>query len=127
MILSKTDKVEAGRVIDANSNRTPWMRNRMWKTSDEGTTYLESLARRVPRSTVTSNSSIILLDPTPPFLSCFFTPHSDFWILMDGPMTAGPRIDDHVADLAFLRPDGGATRLSDYRGPLLLVFLRHLH
>ena len=37
-----------------------------------------------------------------------------------------PRVGDHVADLAFLRPDGSAARLSDFPGPLLLVFLRHL-
>ena len=46
---------------------------------------------------------------------------------MDGLMTTGPRIGDHVADLTFLRPDGEATRLSECRGPLLLVFIRHLH
>ena len=46
---------------------------------------------------------------------------------MDGLMTTGPRIGDHVADLTFLRPDGEATRLSACSGPLLLVFVRHLH
>jgi hypothetical protein len=38
----------------------------------------------------------------------------------------GPRISDHGADLTFLRPDGSAVRLSEFPGPLLLVFLRHL-
>ncbi len=38
----------------------------------------------------------------------------------------GPRVGDHVADLTFLRPDGAAVRLSEFPGPLLLVFLRHL-
>ena len=38
----------------------------------------------------------------------------------------GPRVGDRVADLTFLRPDGSATRLSEFPGPLLLVFLRHL-
>lgn len=38
-----------------------------------------------------------------------------------------PQIGDPISDLAFLRPDGAAVRLSDYPGRLLLVFLRHLH
>lgn len=38
----------------------------------------------------------------------------------------GPRVGDHLADLTFLRPDGSAVRLSEFPGPLLLVFLRHL-
>lgn len=40
---------------------------------------------------------------------------------------SGPRVGDHVADLAFFRPDGSPVRLSEFPGPLLLVFLRHLH
>ena len=36
------------------------------------------------------------------------------------------QIGDCVADQAFLRPNGEKVRLSDYSGPLLLVFLRHL-
>lgn len=39
----------------------------------------------------------------------------------------GPRVGDPVADLTFLRPDGATVRLSEFPGPLLLVFLRHLH
>src|SRR4051812_43345718 len=67
--------------------------------------------------------------PTVPTIAStrLFTPHSAFCIHPDGLMTAGPRIGDVVADLAFLRPDGEATRLSNFGGPLLLVFLRHLH
>lgn len=38
----------------------------------------------------------------------------------------GYRVGDRAVDLAFLRPDGSAVRLSEYPGPLLLVFLRHL-
>lgn len=44
-----------------------------------------------------------------------------------GMRTSGPRVGDRVADLTFLRPSGDAVHLSDYPGPLLLVFLRHLH
>ena len=35
-------------------------------------------------------------------------------------------VGDQVADLTFLRPDGTAARLSEFPGPLLLIFLRHL-
>ncbi len=38
----------------------------------------------------------------------------------------GPRVGDTIADLSFFRPDGSAVLLSDYSGPLLLIFLRHL-
>ena len=38
----------------------------------------------------------------------------------------GLDVGDHVADLTFLRPDGTAVRLSEFPGPLVLVFLRHL-
>jgi hypothetical protein len=38
----------------------------------------------------------------------------------------GLNVGDRVADLTFLRPDGTAVRLSEFPGPLLLVFLRHL-
>ena len=38
----------------------------------------------------------------------------------------GLDVGDRVADLTFLRPDGTAVRLSEYPGPLVLVFLRHL-
>ena len=37
------------------------------------------------------------------------------------------QIGDRVPDLEFLRPNGDTVRLSDHPGPLLLVFLRHLH
>jgi hypothetical protein len=37
------------------------------------------------------------------------------------------QIGDRVDDLAFLRPNGDEARLSEYPGPLLLIFLRHLH
>ena len=37
------------------------------------------------------------------------------------------QIGDRVTGLAFLRPNGDEVRLSDYPGPLLLIFLRHLH
>jgi peroxiredoxin len=37
------------------------------------------------------------------------------------------RVGDRVEDLAFLRPDGAPVRLSDFAGPLVLVFLRHLY
>lgn len=39
----------------------------------------------------------------------------------------GLDVGDPVADLSFLRPDGTTTRLSEFPGPLVLVFLRHLH
>lgn len=39
----------------------------------------------------------------------------------------GPRVGDLVADLTFLQPDGTTVHLSEFSGPLLLVFLRHLH
>jgi peroxiredoxin len=39
----------------------------------------------------------------------------------------GLSVGDPVTDLTFLRPDGSTVRLSDFPGPLLLVFLRHLH
>jgi len=35
-------------------------------------------------------------------------------------------IGDQVEDLSFLRLDGAVARLSDFPGPLLLIFLRHL-
>jgi hypothetical protein len=38
----------------------------------------------------------------------------------------GVDVGDRVDDLAFLRPDGTAVRLSEHPGPLLLIFLRHL-
>ena len=38
----------------------------------------------------------------------------------------GLDVGDRVDDLTFLRPDGTAVRLSEFPGPLLLVFLRHL-
>jgi hypothetical protein len=38
----------------------------------------------------------------------------------------GLDVGDHVADLTFLSPDGAAIRLSEFPGPLLLIFLRHL-
>jgi hypothetical protein len=38
----------------------------------------------------------------------------------------GVDVGDCVDDLAFLRPDGTAARLSEFPGPLLLIFLRHL-
>ena len=38
----------------------------------------------------------------------------------------GLDVGDHVAELTFLRPDGTAARLSEFPGPLLLIFLRHL-
>ena len=37
------------------------------------------------------------------------------------------QIGDRVDDLTFLRPNSDAVRLSDHPGPLLLIFLRHLH
>ena len=37
------------------------------------------------------------------------------------------QIGDRVEDLAFLGANGNKARLSDYPGPLLLIFLRHLH
>jgi len=39
---------------------------------------------------------------------------------------SGPRVGDPIADLSFIRPDGSAVRLSEFSGPLLLIFLRHL-
>jgi peroxiredoxin len=36
-------------------------------------------------------------------------------------------VGDQVADLQLLRPDGSSVRLSDFRGPLVLIFIRHLH
>ena len=38
----------------------------------------------------------------------------------------GPRVGGHLVELTFLRPDGTTTRLSEYPGALLLIFLRHL-
>lgn len=38
----------------------------------------------------------------------------------------GVDVGDRVDDLPFLRPDGTAVRLSEFPGPLLLIFLRHL-
>ena len=38
----------------------------------------------------------------------------------------GLRVGDPVADQTFLRGDGTPVRLSEYSGPLLLIFLRHL-
>jgi len=35
-------------------------------------------------------------------------------------------VGDHVDDLSFLRSDGTTVRLSEFPGPLLIVFLRHL-
>jgi hypothetical protein len=37
------------------------------------------------------------------------------------------RVGDRVENLAFQRPDGTPARLSDFAGPLVLVFLRHLY
>lgn len=37
------------------------------------------------------------------------------------------QIGDRIDDLTFLRSNGNKLRLSDYPGPLLLIFLRHLH
>lgn len=44
---------------------------------------------------------------------------------MEMTMTS-PRIGDRVDDLTFFRSDGTTVRLSEFPGPLLLVFLRHL-
>jgi peroxiredoxin len=38
----------------------------------------------------------------------------------------GLDMGSRVADLTFLRPDGSPVRLSEFQGPLLLIFLRHL-
>ena len=38
----------------------------------------------------------------------------------------GLDVGDRVADLTFLRTDGTAVRLSEFHGPMLLIFLRHL-
>ena len=43
-----------------------------------------------------------------------------------GDVMPGLDVGDHVADLTFLRSEGTAVNLSEFPGPLLLVFLRHL-
>lgn len=39
----------------------------------------------------------------------------------------GLDVGDRVPDLTFLHADGTTAHLREFPGPLLLIFLRHLH